>query len=334
MVRALTSGPRPTPPQSKSASGKAAAPLTPYEKARARNIEVNASRMKSLGVTAAAKAISKDSKKRKAPSPAAPPPAPVRKSSRARAEVSYKEPTMKEFEEAFAAADDGSDALRSAAKAAVSSASRAGYSPAPPKFPFAPALDLADGAARDKKTGKLVFKDHPEFTPNLTPKQVIRAGSWGGVYFNPRGGKAGIKGRDVAVSPDEFPKDWFDGLKADAYKARRYDIKRNKYGVKAGQDQAFWEEHGWIIPQDPRGWFQWYCRFYQGRRTADDARQISRWVGVAGAKGRWKTNLCKKCVHANKRFDDQTISPVIRQTMLHWAYEITEQDVKDVMKRM
>lgn len=241
---------------------------------------------------------------------------------------------MKEFEEAFAAADDGSDALRSAAKAAVSSASRAGYSPAPPKFPFAPALDLADGAARDKKTGKLVFKDHPEFTPNLTPKQVIRAGSWGGVYFNPRGGKAGIKGRDVAVSPDEFPKDWFDGLKADAYKARRYDIKRNKYGVKAGQDQAFWEEHGWIIPQDPRGWFQWYCRFYQGRRTADDARQISRWVGVAGAKGRWKTNLCKKCVHANKRFDDQTISPVIRQTMLHWAYEITEQDVKDVMKRM
>ena len=60
MVRALTSGPRPTPPQSKSASGKAAAPLTPYEKARARNIEVNASRMKSLGVTAAAKAISKD----------------------------------------------------------------------------------------------------------------------------------------------------------------------------------------------------------------------------------------------------------------------------------
>ena len=68
---------------------------------------------------------------------------------------------------------------------------------------------------------------------------------------------------------------------------------------------------------------------HRGRRSSDP-----RWVGVAGAKGRWKTNLCKKCVHANKRFDDQTISPVIRQTMLHWAYEITEQDVKDVMKRM
>ena len=47
---------------------------------------------------------------------------------------------------------------------------------------------------RDKKTGKLVFKDHPEFTPNLTPKQVIQAGTWGGCYFHPRGGKQGIRG--------------------------------------------------------------------------------------------------------------------------------------------
>ena len=143
-----------------------------------------------------------------------------------------------------------------------------------------------------------------------------------------------IKGRDVAVTHAEFPKHWFAGLPPDAYRARRYSAERNKYRVKAGQDQAFWEEHGWIIDQDPRGWFQWYCRFFLGRRSADDARQISRWTGVAGAKGRWKTNLCKKCVHANKRFDDQSVSPVIRQTMLHWAYEITEQDVKDVMKRM
>lgn len=55
---------------------------------------------------------------------------------------------------------------------------------------------------------------------------------------------------------------------------------------------------------------------------------------MAGAKGRWKTNLCKKCVYANRRWDDVTVSPVVRQTMLHWAYEITEKDVLDVMKRM
>ena len=66
----------------------------------------------------------------------------------------------------------------------------------------------------------------------------------------------------------------------------------------------------------------------------DDARQISRWNGVAGAKGRWKTNLCKKCVYANKSWNDVTVSPVVRQTMLHWAYEITENDVHAVIKRM
>ena len=326
--------PHPPSPQKKAKSSTGDA-LTPYEAARAKNIATNAERMRSLGVEDAAKKVA--GTKRKAPSssakqPAAPA-APARRSSRARAEVSYKEPTMKEFEAAFAAEDDGTAAAGAAAKAARSTASRSGYAPAEPKFPFAPSLDLTEGA-RDAKTGKLVFKDHPEFTPNLTPRQVIQAGSWGGVYFHPRGGKPGIRGRDVAVTHSEFPKEWFAGLKPEAYRARRYDHTRNKYRVKAGQDQAFWEEHGWIIDQDPRGWFQWYCRFYLGRRTADDARQISRWCGVAGAKGRWKTALCKKCVYANKRWDDQSVSPVIRQTMLHWAYEITEQDVKDVMKRM
>ena len=55
---------------------------------------------------------------------------------------------------------------------------------------------------------------------------------------------------------------------------------------------------------------------------------------MAGAKGRWKTNLCKKCVYANKSWNDVTVSPVVRQTMLHWAYEITENDVHAVIKRM
>ena len=239
---------------------------------------------------------------------------------------------MKDFEDIAAMEEDPGVRANAAAKAAYSKDRRSGYDPKAPKQGFKPALDLSEGV-RDKKTGKLVFKDHPEFTPNLTPKQVIQAGTWGGCYFHPRGGKPGIRG-PCNITHEEFPKDWFAGLKPDQYRSRRYDKDRNKYGVVAGQDQAYWEEHGWIIPQDPRGWFQWYCRFYLGRRTKDDARQISRWVGVAGAKGRWKTNLCKKCVYANKRWDDDTVSPVVRQTMLHWAYEITEQDVKDVIKRM
>ena len=68
---------------------------------------------------------------------------------------------------------------------------------------------------------------------------------------------------------------------------------------------------------------------HRGRRRQRISRGSAR-----RRKGKVEDDLCKKCVHANKRFDDQTISPVIRQTMLHWAYEITEQDVKDVMKRM
>ncbi|KAI7843744.1 hypothetical protein COHA_002642 [Chlorella ohadii] len=110
------------------------------------------------------------------------------------------------------------------------------------------------------------------------------------------------------------------------YAARIYTFSTNKYGVKAGQDQAFWEDKGWIDKQDPRGWFQWYCRFFQGRRSADDARQISRWKGVVGDKGRWMRALCNKIVAANKRWDDASVSPVIRQTLLHWAFELTEDE--------
>ena len=149
--------------------------------------------------------------------------------------------------------------------------------------------------------------------------------------------------RSVAIDHREFPASWFAGLPESMYNSRKYNVPTNKYGVKAGQDQGacadvaacllhhsltwrthnpknavFWEQHGWIDPQDPRGWFQWYCRFYLGRRTKDDARQISRWAGVAGAKGRWKRALLNKIVAANARWDDAAISPVVRQTLLHW----------------
>ena len=89
--------------------------------------------------------------------------------------------------------------------------------------------------------------------------------------------------------------------------------------MKAGQDQTFWEEKGWINPQDPRGWFQWYTRFFLGRRTEDDQRQISRWRGVTGAKGRWKRFLLNKIVGANAHLHDTSVSPVVRQTLLHWV---------------
>jgi hypothetical protein len=93
-----------------------------------------------------------------------------------------------------------------------------------------------------------------------------------------------------------------------------------------------WESSGWITHIDPYGWFQWYCRFYQGRRTSDDERQISRGLGVMGKTGRWRTSLINKILASNKpldkAIDDPTISPKIRQLLQHWSYKLTLKDLQ------
>ena len=89
-----------------------------------------------------------------------------------------------------------------------------------------------------------------------------------------------------------FPKNWFSGLDIDKMiVSQKYDKKINKYGVKCGSSLEAWESSGWIDKQDPYGWFQWYCRFYRGRRTKDDRRQIDRWLKLAGPKGRFRNRL-------------------------------------------
>jgi hypothetical protein len=92
------------------------------------------------------------------------------------------------------------------------------------------------------------------------------------------------------------------------------------------------QSSGWISDADPYGWFQWYCRFFQGRRCSDDDRQIARWKGVAGPKGRFKSQLCNKIAAASllrdNALNDVSISPVIRQTLFHWGLLITDQVLK------
>lgn len=156
------------------------------------------------------------------------------------------------------------------------------------------------------------FKDHPEFKPDLSPRECIKAGIFGGIYFNPVGGRPGILSRHIDIDHTEFPKSWFSGVPESFYLSKKYNPDVNKYKTSAGANQAFWEAKGWIDPQDPRGWFQWYCRFYQGRRTPDDARQIKRWRGVCGENGRWRRYL-------EKMVADGKDSLKIRQTLLHWA---------------
>ena len=193
--------------------------------------------------------------------------------------------------------------------------------------------------------GKLLrFKDAPaHFRPSLTPHQMLMKGMHGGIYFNPKGGKPGVKyprskypSGIPGVTTSEFPAEWFKGVTKELYLSRRYSTTHNMYKVKSGLDQAGWESSGWINSCDPRGWTQWYFRFYAGRRLAggEDERQIGRWNGVCGEKGRWKQNLIAKCLRGGKGHEDESVSPVVRQTLLHWAYELTEADFEHGAKRV
>ena len=134
----------------------------------------------------------------------------------------------------------------------------------------------------------------PEFTPDLTPRQMLELGVFGGRYMN-----------DCRA---EFPGSWFARAKLSPHR----DPSFNYFGVNASQSLAVWRRKGWIHPQDPRGWFQWYCRYYSGRRSDDDARQIARWRAIA----RHACAIRKHCAKG-----DLDCRPRQRQALLHWAYD-------------
>ena len=136
---------------------------------------------------------------------------------------------------------------------------------------------------------------HSEFRPQLSPKEMLKLGVFGGKY--------------MSDCTEEFPVDWFE-------KARLcseiHDPKLNYFGVNASQTLAEWRRKGWIYKDDPRGWFQWYCRYYMGRRCSDDERQIKRWKSMTRHIGQ----ITKNC-----RYLDLDCRPRQRQALLHWAYD-------------
>lgn len=156
------------------------------------------------------------------------------------------------------------------------------------------------------------FPDHPEFKPTLTPGQMFQKGIFGGTYFRPI--YSSITKKKYSNQHLEFPKSWFKNPSKTVTSSTR-DLSVNKYKVWSGQSLEFWEEHSWIKAQDPYGWVQWYCRFYQGRRSSDDQRQIQRWLNGAGPNGRWR----KRLQNLRKEGKD---SPAIRQYLLQWATEL------------
>lgn len=136
---------------------------------------------------------------------------------------------------------------------------------------------------------------HVDFRPELSPKQMLALGIFGGKY--------------MTDCVNEFPADWFDRAKLCHGK---HDPELNCFGVNASQPLSVWRERGWIHADDPRGWFQWYCRYYMGRRCSDDARQIGRWRAIR----RHIAQLQQNC----ERFD-LTCRRRQRQAVLHWGYD-------------
>lgn len=135
-----------------------------------------------------------------------------------------------------------------------------------------------------------------DFKPDLSPKEMLALGVFGGKY--------------MTDCQDEFPADWFTKAKLSPEKS---NPKLNYFGVAASQPLAVWRAKGWIHPDDPRGWFQWYCRYYMGRRMPDeDDRQIKRWQAIR----RHIAQIAHNC-----RRGDMTCRPRQRQALLHWAYD-------------
>ena len=165
---------------------------------------------------------------------------------------------------------------------------------------------------------------------------MLREGCFGGSYWRPLHSRR--LGTSVVDDYKELPSSWYSGLDVSKFlTSPTYDIEINKYKVASGQSIEEWEAAGWINhTYDVRGWFQWYCRFYMGRRCDDDERQISRWKKCVGETGRWRRMLLKKYVTMGIRevFDDGEdeegidVSPVMHQTCHHWAYEVRQGDLE------
>jgi len=137
---------------------------------------------------------------------------------------------------------------------------------------------------------------HHDFKPELTPKQMLTLGVFGGKY--------------MTDCRNEFPKSWYKNAKLCH---EFHNPQLNFFKINASQTLSVWRKKGWIYDEDPRGWFQWYCRYYLGRRIPnEDERQIKRW----NAFKRHVSQVTKNCPHK-----DYNCRKVQRQALLHWAYD-------------
>jgi len=156
--------------------------------------------------------------------------------------------------------------------------------------------DLMQRGYRYELTRPMGRGFHPGFKPQLTPREMLRLGIFGGKY--------------MTDCTREFPKNWFTRARLCHEK---HDPALNFFKVNASLPLSQWKKKGWIYKDDPRGWFQWYCRYYMGRRIAgEDERQVARWKAMKRHVAQVKRNCAK---------GDTTCRRVQRQALLHWAYD-------------
>jgi len=177
-----------------------------------------------------------------------------------------------------------------------------------------------------KKDGYYYFSDYPDFTPNLSPSEMFKLGSFGGTYWRPI--KSKFYKTILKDQHKKYPKSWLDGLSDKELTSTKYDKSLNKYKVKVGTSLEFWEDKGWIKKSHPYGWVQWYFDFFLGERSDDDERQIKRWQALAGPNGRFMKFLVTQILKKGDKnsWGDESISPKIRQVLQHWAYKLTKKD--------
>jgi len=175
----------------------------------------------------------------------------------------------------------------------------------------------------------LTFNDFPDFTPNLTPYQIFKLGSFGGTYWRPIYSETNQESyKNLHL---ELPHEWWNDIEEKYLISPKEDLTLNQYKVHSGTSLTYWESKNWINPIDPYGWVQWYCHFYNGRRSPDDQRQVQRWKNFSGQNGRWRLRLISMILKKNTQYNDNLVSPVIRQGLQHWGYQLTEEDFQEAV---
>jgi hypothetical protein len=154
-----------------------------------------------------------------------------------------------------------------------------------------------------------------EFYPYLTPTDILKNGAFGGSYF-------GVEELEGDYDYQSLFEETLSSVSPHLYLGNKYKPKMNLFKIRSGMNYDYWTEMNWMHKDDPYGWFEWYLKYYNGRRHPDDDRQIRRWQDFCGINGRWRKRIYSRIYETN----DWQISPRIQQSLLHWGYMVNKED--------